>query len=83
MDSSQLHRPMSTLHQVMKYVDEDGKVRTLIAVKHPFKGIENYFIDYLIYQDSLKTNEYPQLEDSDFGNKADTEPGLKKNFSGS
>jgi len=28
----------STLHQVMKYTDEDSKVRTLIAEKHPFKG---------------------------------------------
>ena len=25
----------STLHQVMKYVGEDGKVRTLIAERHP------------------------------------------------
>ena len=28
----------STLHQVMKYVDGDGKVRTLIAKSYPFKG---------------------------------------------
>ena len=28
----------STLHQVMKYVGEDEKVRTLITERHPFKG---------------------------------------------
>jgi len=39
----------STLHQVMKYTNEDGKVRTLIAEKHPFKGIENDFFDSLLY----------------------------------
>ena len=45
----------STLHQVMKYVDEDGKVQTLIAKSHQFKGVENYFTDSLLYQDSLDT----------------------------
>jgi len=29
----------STLHQVMKYIDGDGEVRTLIAERHPFKGV--------------------------------------------
>ena len=28
----------STLHQVMKYVDEKGEMKTLIIEKHPFKG---------------------------------------------
>jgi len=27
----------------MKYADERERVRTLIAEKHPFKGVENYF----------------------------------------
>jgi len=49
----------STLHQVMKYIDRDGKVRTLIAERHPFKGIENYFTDSLLYQYSLETDENP------------------------
>ena len=39
----------STLHQVMKYVDEDENVRTLIAERHLFKGVENYFTDSLLY----------------------------------
>jgi len=49
----------STLYQVMKYVDRDEKVRTLIAERHPFKGIKNYFIDSLLYPDSQETNENP------------------------
>ena len=43
----------STLHQVMKYADGRGRVKTLIAKKHPLKGVENYFTDSLPYQDSL------------------------------
>jgi len=38
----------------MKYVDERGRMRTLIAKKHLFKRVENYFTDYLLYQDPLK-----------------------------
>ena len=49
----------STLHQVMKYTDESGEVRTLIAEKHPFKGVENYFTDSVLYQDSLETTNDP------------------------
>jgi len=64
----------STLHQVMKYIDGSGKVRTLIAERHPFKRVKNYFTDSLLYQDSLETNENPQPEEPDSGNEADTEP---------
>ena len=64
----------STLHQVMKYIDADGKVRTLIAKRHPFKGVENYFTDSLLYQDSLETGDNPQPEESDSDNEADIEP---------
>ena len=73
MDSSQLRRP-STLHQVIKYIDGDGKVRMLIAERHLFKGVENYFTDSLLYQDSLKTYESPQPEELDSDNEADVEP---------
>ena len=58
----------------MKYIDGDGKVRTLIAERHPFKGVENYFTDSLLYQDSLETNENPQPEELDSGNETDVEP---------
>jgi len=57
----------------MKYIGGDGKVRTLIAERHPFKRVENYFIDSLLYKDSLKPNENPQPEESDSGNEADIE----------
>ena len=63
----------STLDQVMKYIDGSGKVRMLIAERHPFKGVENYFTDSLLYQDSLEINENLQPEKPDSGNKADTE----------
>ena len=63
----------STLHQAMKYVDGDGKVWTLIAGRHPFKRVENYFTDFLLYQDSLEMNENPQPEEPDSSNEADIE----------
>jgi len=58
----------------MKYVSRDGKVRTLIAKRHPFKGVKNYFTDFLLYQNSLEANENPHSEELDFGNEADTKP---------
>ena len=58
----------------MKYVDGDEKVQTLIAERHLFKGVENYFTDSLLYQDSLEINENPQPEKSDSDNEADVEP---------
>jgi len=58
MDSSLLNVPF-TLHQVIKYTDRDGKIRTLIAERHPFKGEENYFTDSLLYIDSPEMNENP------------------------
>jgi len=61
---------LSTLHQVMKYVDEEGKVRTFIAERHPFMGVENYFTDSLLYQDSFEVNEQPHPEEPE----VDTEP---------
>ena len=68
----------STLHQVMKYVDEDGKFWTLIAERHPFKGVENYFTDSLLYQDFLEADKNPQSEEPEYGNEADVEPETEK-----
>ena len=42
--------------------------------KHLFQGVENYFTDSLLYQDSLEVDEKPHPEEPDFGNKADTGP---------
>ena len=58
----------------MKYIDGSGKVQMLIAERHSFKGVENYFTDSLLYQDSLETNEKQQPEEPGSGNEADTEP---------
>jgi len=58
MDSSQLNVSF-TLHQVMKYIDRDGKIRTLIVERHPLKGEENYLTDSLLYIDSPEMNENP------------------------
>src|SRR5256886_17006856 len=67
------HIVPSTLYQVMKYVDEQGQVRTLVAEQHPFKGVENYFTDALLYQ---KTHEkvVQDKEVLELGNRADQEP---------
>ena len=58
----------------MKYVDGDEKVRTLIAERHPFNEVENYFTDYLLYQDSPEADKNPQPEQPDSGNEADIKP---------
>ena len=49
-------------------------MRTLIAERHPFKGVENYFTDSLLYQDSLEADENPHPEEPDYGSEADTKP---------
>jgi len=70
----------STLHQVMKYVDEDENVRTLIAERHSCKGVKNYFTDSLLYQDSLEVDKNPHPEEPDSSNEADMEPEEDKCF---
>ena len=62
----------------MKYADEEGEVRTLIIEKYPFKRVENYFTDFLLYQDPFEAAEDSSPEDSNSGNKADTEPEPKE-----
>lgn len=39
-----------TLHQCIKYCDEYGEVYTLVADKQPFKGMENYFMNAMLYE---------------------------------
>ena len=41
--------------------------------KNPFKAGENYFTDFLLYQDPLKPAEDKTLEEHDYGNEADIE----------
>src|SRR4051812_39604053 len=49
----------------MKYVDAQGQVHTLVAEQRPFKGVENYFTDALLYQDAHEVvaqhKEVPEL----------------------
>jgi len=66
----------------MKYTNERGRVRTLTTEKHSFKGVENYFTNSLLYQDSLELTEDPTPEDHDFGNEAEWIWNQKKNASG-
>lgn len=51
----------------------------MIAEKQPFKGVENYFTDSLLYQDSLEVNKDPP-GDPDSGNEADIEPEPDDDF---
>ena len=52
----------------------------MIAKRHLFKGVENYFTDFLLYQDSLETDENPQPEELDSGNEADVEPEAEEEY---
>ena len=65
----------STLHQVMKYAGQDGEIKTLIAEKQPFKGVENYFTDSVHYRDSLEISENIPEGEIESGNEADVEEG--------
>jgi len=57
----------------MKYADENGKVRTLIAKKHPFKRVENYFL--ILSSTKFSWDQWEsQPDDSDSSNETDTEP---------
>ena len=60
----------STLHQCFKYVEDDATVRMVFAEKQPFKRVENYFTDALLYQEADKVAKEPLLESDDSGNKA-------------
>nr|ABD63076.1 hypothetical protein 17.t00003 [Asparagus officinalis] len=74
-NQTQIHNNLivpSTLHQCIKYVDKSGEVRTVIAEKQPFKGVENYFTDSIHYLNG-EPIDVPLVEDLDSGNEADTE----------
>src|SRR3954466_11222491 len=67
------HIVPSTLHHVMKYVDDQGQVRTLVAEQRPFKGVKNYFTDALLY---LEAHEVVVQDNKvlELSNEADREP---------
>ena len=45
----------------------------MFAEKQPFKGVENYFADALLYQEISKASQQPLPNDDDSGNEADLE----------
>ena len=55
----------------------------MITEKYPFKGVENYFTDSLLYQDYLERNENPQPEEPDSDNEVELNQRKKKNVFGS
>src|SRR3954465_13357085 len=57
----------------MKYVDAQGQVCTLVAEQRPFKGVENYFTDALLYQEAHEVV-VQEKEELELGNEADQEP---------
>lgn len=64
----------STLYQCFKYVDDrDCTVKTVFADTHPFKGVENYFTDSLLYEDSHQAAGETTPEGPGDGNEADVE----------
>jgi len=63
----------STLHQCFKYVEDGATVRTVFAEKQPFKGVDNYFTDALLYQEVSETSKESSPDNDDSGNEADSE----------
>src|SRR3954464_9208805 len=70
------HIVSSTLHQVMKYVDAQGQVRTLVSEQRPFKGVENYFTDAQLYQEAHEVV-VQEKEALELGNEADQESAFE------
>lgn len=62
----------------MKYVDEQGEVQMLVADRHPFKGVKNYFTNSVLYQHLIKTG--LDKEEPDSGNEADEVLELDNDF---
>ena len=48
-------------------------MRTIFVEKQPFKSVENYFTDALLYHEANKVTKELLLEDDDSGNEVDSE----------
>jgi len=46
-------------------VEDNAILRTVCAEKQPFKGVESYFTDTLLYQEANEVAKVPLLEDDD------------------
>src|SRR3954467_13520613 len=56
----------------MKYVDAQGRVHTLVAERHPFRGVKTHFTDLPLYQEVNETTAQGGIA-SKSGNEADDE----------
>jgi len=52
-------------------VKDNATVQTVFANKQPFKGVEKYFTNALLYQETDKVAKEQLLEDDDRDNEAD------------
>ena len=52
---------------------DDALVQTVFAEVQPFKGVENYFTDSLLYQEDIKPLNQSPPDDLDSGNEVDSE----------
>lgn len=51
----------------MQYVDIQGVVKTVYVERQPFKGVNNYFFDVILYKDE-------QEDETKDRNEVDAEP---------
>lgn len=63
MDTLQWHCP---IHPPSSYkiCQRRGRSMDIDHQRHPFKGVENYFTDFLLYQDPLEADSQPEEPDS-------------------
>ena len=54
-------------------MEDNATVQTVFTKKQPFKGVENYFTDALLYQKANKAVKELFPEDVDSDNEADLE----------
>ena len=54
-------------------MDDKARVRTVFAEMQPFKGVENYFTDSLLYKENSKVIKKSFPDDIYSGNQADLE----------
>ena len=54
-------------------MEDDTTVQTVFAEKQPFKEVENYFTNALLYQEIGKISKEPLPDNNDSGNEADSE----------
>ena len=54
-------------------MEDNATVQTVFAEKQPFKGVENYFSDALLYQEANEVAKKSLLVDDDSDNEVDSE----------